>query len=147
MCTDISDEMIRLTQKKFEDPLYEYIVIPSNKANFLPKHILPVGEHSLNIESKLKEHGILDSDRFVFGCCANNESLPFKDDSFDCYISNLSLMLVDNYMNMLKEAFRVLKSGATLAFTIWGRKENIGFTYILEDVLKRFGIMSNTDVA
>ena len=146
VCTDISDEMIRLTKEKFEDPINEYIAIPGNKCFFQPKQILPLAEHSLNIEGIMKDHGIEGSDRFVFGCCANNESLPFKDDSFDCYISNLSLMLVDNHMNMLKEAFRVLRSGATLAFTIWGREENIGSTSILEDVLKKFGILSSTNV-
>ena len=57
----------------------------------------------------------------VLGCLANNECLPFKDATFDCYLANLSLMLVDNHKNMLKEALRVTQSGAALAFTVWGR--------------------------
>jgi len=43
-------------------------------------------------------------------------------------MASLSLMLVDNHSNMLKEAFRVCQPGAALGFTIWGRKEcNLNF--------------------
>jgi len=63
--------------------------------------------------------------RLVISRLANNESLPFKNETFDCYISCLSLMLVDNHTNMLREALRVTQRGAPLAFSVWGRKENI----------------------
>ncbi len=65
-----------------------------------------------------------EKDRFILGAVANNESLPFIDGSFDCYIANLSLMLVDNYKNQLSEALRVTQPGATFGFSIIGRKEN-----------------------
>ena len=55
---------------------------------------------------------------------ANNEDLPFMDNQFDCYISNLSLMIVDNHKNQLTEASRVLKKGSPCGFSVWGRKEN-----------------------
>ena len=71
---------------------------------------------------------------------ANNESLPFKEDTFDCYLANLSLMLVDNHMNQLAEAFRVSKRGAHLGFTVWGRKDyNNNFT-ILDTILEKHGL-------
>ena len=41
----------------------------------------------------------LPSEKAVLGAIANNESLPFKNETFDCYLANLSLMLVDNHIN------------------------------------------------
>lgn len=40
-----------------------------------------------------------ENSRVVIAATANNESLPFKDESFDCYLASLSLMLVDNHHN------------------------------------------------
>ena len=37
--------------------------------------------------------------KFVYGCRANSEILPFSDNSFNAYISNLSLMIVSNPVN------------------------------------------------
>ena len=76
----------------------------------------------------------------MIGGVANNECLPFKDGTFDCYLAGLSLMLVDNYRNQLKEALRVKQSGGSLGFTVWGRKENTHFTTILGRVLGKYGI-------
>ena len=72
---------------------------------------------------------------------ANNESLPFKDSTFDCYLANLSLMLVHNHSNQLKEAFRVAQPGATFGFTIWGRKENSNNMTILSRVFAKHGLL------
>lgn len=67
---------------------------------------------------------------------ANNEKLPYPDKYFDCYISNLSLMLVANHKNQLKEAYRVLQEDGTAGFTVWGRKENSEFFTFFGEVLK-----------
>lgn len=53
---------------------------------------------------------------------ANNECLPYASEQFDSYTANLSLMLVPNHMNQLKECHRVLKNGGMAGFTVWGRK-------------------------
>lgn len=85
----------------------EWLRIPGNKALVEVKEHGNLGEHCFDIEevrSKLVES---ESDRLIYGCNANNESLPFKSNSFDCYIANLSLMLVSNHTNQLKEALRV----------------------------------------
>ena len=67
--------------------------------------------------------------RFVFGCRANNELLPFADGSFNAYIANLSLMLVNNHVNQINQAFRVLSPGGIACFTIWGDpQKNLQFT-------------------
>lgn len=49
--------------------------------------------------------------------------LPFADDTFEAYISNLSLMIVQHRERQISEAFRVLKPGSRACFTIWGRPE------------------------
>ena len=51
-------------------------------------------------------------------------------------------MLVDNHKNMLKEALRVTQSGAALAFTVWGRKQNIQNFEILDEVLIKHDLKS-----
>lgn len=56
---------------------------------------------------------------------ADNENLSdFGDAEFDLYISNLSLMIVNNPEKMLEEAYRVLKPNSMAIFTIWG-SENL----------------------
>jgi len=60
----------------------------------------------------------------VLGFLADNMRLPFADEMFEAYISNLSLMIVQHRERQLSEAFRVLKPGSRACFTIWGRPEN-----------------------
>ena len=107
MSCDISDEMMRLTKSKFEDPNSEYLVIPGNKAVIADTELAPMGSHDFCIDEHIKTLGFTEKDRVVLGGIVNNECLPFKSGSFDCYLANLSLMLVDNHRNMLAEAFRV----------------------------------------
>ena len=107
MSCDISDEMMRLTKSKFDDPNSEYLVVPGNKAVIADKELAPMDTHDFCIESHIKSLGFNEKDRVVLGGIVNNECLPFKENTFDCYLANLSLMLVDNHRNMLAEAFRV----------------------------------------
>jgi ubiquinone/menaquinone biosynthesis C-methylase UbiE len=54
---------------------------------------------------------------------ANAEELDrFPTESFDCYIANMTLMLVGSPGRQIKEAHRVLKKGGKAGFAIWGRK-------------------------
>ena len=52
---------------------------------------------SLDLESIIASQG--DFKKFIFGCRANNENLPFKDGWFTSYIASLSVMIVDNPRN------------------------------------------------
>ena len=123
--TDISAEMIKLSKVKFDDPNSDYSSVPGNKYISKPEGLGDLGTHNWDLEVFIEEElQFKGTDRAVIAAAANNESLPFKDETFDCYLASLSLMLVDNYLNMLKEAYRVCKPGSPLAFTIWGRKEN-----------------------
>lgn len=65
-----------------------------------------------------------ENERQVFGCMADNMRLPFASESFDCYISNMSMMIVPDYKKQIRECFRVLKKGSFACFTVWGRPEN-----------------------
>ncbi len=95
------------TKAKYEPEESFYSSICGNKVLIRTDDVAPLGEHSFDLEEEIKKHTESPEDRFVFGCKANNESLPFKDETFDCYLANLSLMLVDNHTNQLKEALRV----------------------------------------
>lgn len=76
----------------------------------------------------------------LFVTVANNEKLPYPDGVFDTYIANLSLMIVDQHMNQLKEAFRVMQSGATAGFTVWGREENSKQFTLMPQALQAVGV-------
>ena len=116
VCTDIADQMISRLQERFEAS--EWKLIPGNQSIIRAEELGKTDDKSFQIPSNP-----LDS-RLVIAGVANNEALPFEDSQFDCYIANLSLMLVDNYKNMLAEALRVTQAGASFGFTVYGREGN-----------------------
>lgn len=50
---------------------------------------------------------------------ADAHSLPFEDGSFDVVLSNLTVHHLGDPDKFLAEAFRVLRPGGRLAFTVW----------------------------
>jgi SAM-dependent methyltransferase len=70
----------------------------------------------------------------------NAESLPFMDGSFDAYVANLCLMLVDNHKNQLHESFRVLKPGSMAAFSVWGRRERTAMFTLFDKCIRELGV-------
>ncbi|CDW78817.1 UNKNOWN [Stylonychia lemnae] len=139
---DFSGKMMELTKQKYDDLNWSsgYTDVAGNKYYITSESLLPLGDHSFDLEEELKKHVENENDRFVFGCQANNESLPFKDDTFDCYLANLSLMLVDNHKNQLSEALRVCKKGTRFAFTVWGSEEKNNNFKILNMLIDKFKI-------
>jgi len=75
--------------------------------------------------------------KFVYGCRANNELLPFADETFSAYLANLSVMLVDKPSNQFKEAHRVLQKGCSASFVIWGTREETLLVNHVERVLQK----------
>jgi ubiquinone/menaquinone biosynthesis C-methylase UbiE len=70
---------------------------------------------------------------------ADNQALPFEDQRFDRYIANLSLHIVPDPDLMLREAFRVLKSGGIAGFTVWGKKSETNLFHIMSNALEKAG--------
>ena len=136
--TDISDQMLTLFAEKIRDD-QDFHAIPGNKADVKVEDF----PGAFDLEGYLAQ-GYTGTDRVVVGRLANNECLPFKAESFDCYLACLSLMLVDNHINMLEEAFRVCQSGASLGFTVWGRKENLQMFEALDTVVSKHGLKPPT---
>ena len=83
-------------------------------------------------------------ERKVYISELNNESLPYPDEFFDCYISSLSLMIVASHHNQLLEAYRVLQPGGIVGFTVWGRKENTALFAFLPEILEKLEMLRPT---
>ena len=52
------------------------------------------------------------------------EALPFKDDNFDCVVSQFGLMYFANQENAIRQMERVLKQGGSLAVAVWDKLDN-----------------------
>ena len=76
---------------------------------------------------------------FIVG---NNECLPYSDCISDRYIANLSLNLVENPVNMLKEAYRLLKPGGIAAFSVWGKSEDSNMFVVLTKAFNNLEIFA-----
>lgn len=71
----------------------------------------------------------------------DNENLVgIENETFDIVFSNLSLHLVTHPEKMLDEAFRVVKKGGKVGFSVWGGKEKSKFFTTVPMVLKKYGV-------
>jgi len=52
------------------------------------------------------------------------EALPFKEEHFDCVVSQFGLMYFENQENAMREMIRVLKQGGSLAVAVWDKLDN-----------------------
>lgn len=58
---------------------------------------------------------------------------------FDCYVANLSLMIVPNNKLQISECYRVLKPNSHACFTVWGRPERCLLFNAISIANKRLG--------
>ena len=102
---DYSKNMVTKLATNYQSEENDYSLVEGNKSFIdLETNYVEFSDESC---SKLKNHCDLESivnaqgefKKFVFGCQANNELLPFPDNYFNAYIANLSVMLVNKPIN------------------------------------------------
>jgi SAM-dependent methyltransferase len=73
------------------------------------------------------------------------EALPYPDAAFDAVVSNFGIHHVPRPALALREAFRVLRTGGRMAFTIWAAPaENVAWK-LLFDAIGRRGDLAASD--
>ena len=72
---------------------------------------------------------------------ADAEALPFDSDSFDAVVSGFGMCHLPNPDRALREAFRVLRHGSRVAFTVWAPPERAVVIGMLYAAVRAYGTM------
>ena len=140
-CVDIAEKMLDVFDLRFKTN--DFSRNPDNYHKRIETSSLRTKE---NIESIEEAANVGPTGRRVFSLVSDIEQLPFPDQTFDAYTANLVLQFTPNYINMLVEAYRTLKSNAKAAFSVWGREENCTFITFVPEILERHGIRVDQEV-
>jgi ubiquinone/menaquinone biosynthesis C-methylase UbiE len=92
-------------------------------------------------QAEAKRRGLTN---IQFQQCAGDE-LPFADNSFDAVVARLSVMFFADPSRGLREALRVTREGARVAFVVWTRREANPFFAVIADVVERFAPTSEPE--
>lgn len=115
---DFSEQMIKYVEKEFS----EYEDFNSNHHNHW--EICKIEGKKINIQKDTEEIRKTKIGKVIKFFQGNIESLPFEDEQFDVYLSNLCLMLCEDVDKALSEAYRVVKKDGVVAFSIWGNRKD-----------------------
>ena len=116
---DFSVKFIEMLQERFAAS--EYALVPGNVFEIDCQTDYTSNGQKVDLDALVESKGQFK--KAVFGHRASGTNLPYPDAWFDCYVSNLCLMLIDDPNKMILEAYRVLKPGSKACFTVWGRRE------------------------
>ena len=67
---DFAKQMMELVKEKFDDENWSesYTSVKGNKHHIIGDEVLPLDQHTFDIENVLREQNVSENDRFVFGC-------------------------------------------------------------------------------
>ena len=100
---DISSEMVKSLDENYKSSDFGQVLGNKFSIDTETDYLSFTDDQNLNLvrncnlDKIISDHG--NFKKFVYGCRANNELLPFADQTFNAYISNLSLMIVSNPEN------------------------------------------------
>lgn len=138
-CIDNTDSSVDEFDARFKES--DFIRNPDNHFRRIDSKSVRAKEAIDSLES---EAALGLSGRRVFSLTSDIDQLPFPDQTFDAYTSNLlftSKSLVRlNYFNMLVESYRTLKDNWKAAFAVWGREEKCSFITLLPSVFEKHNI-------
>ena len=132
MTCDFSSKFIEMVKERFKAS--EFAQIPGNIHEIDCQTDYTTNGKKIDLDALVAAKGSFK--KAVFGHWASATALPYPNAWFDCYVSNLCLMLVDDPDEMLKEAYRVLKPGSKACFTVWGRRER-SLLFQISDLAKK----------
>jgi len=95
----------------------------------------------MDIEKAINEHRGHHQEKLLYALKGTVDCLPFSNESFDCYLSNMVIESTHDHKKMIKEAYRVLKKGGVCGFSTVGREENNTLFRIPIEVLEMKGLV------
>ena len=134
-CIDVAEKMLDILELKFQNS--DFCKNPDNYFKRITQKEVDNLEKisQLEEESKINESG----GKTVFALESDVEQLPFPGLYFDSFCANLALQITPNHMQMLKEAYRVLKEGGKAAFSVWGSEENNSLITLVPSIIEKYG--------
>jgi ubiquinone/menaquinone biosynthesis C-methylase UbiE len=132
---DFSNEMVKLCKSVYS----ENTDFNSNQDNHW--ELSEIDPNSkINVEKDTEEIRKSKIGKVVKFFQGSVSQLPFEDEQFDCYISNLVLNLCTEPGKAVKECFRVLKSGGVAVISIWGdRGRSVASYDLIKDIKEKHG--------
>jgi len=102
---DYSSAMVEMLAKNYAHEDCEYSLVPNNKVlvDTATDYLAFADDTNLTLKNTCDIENIISQQgefrKFVYGCQANNELLPFPDSYFGAYLANLSVHIVNNPKN------------------------------------------------